>query len=126
MDQSRCVLIVDDDADSRQLTEILLRQELSGIPCEIGHAEDGLQAVARCQRADVVVMILDMHLPRLDGAAVLRAIKGLPNRPRVIAWTADPAALKHAADHGADHSIDKGRDLRELTTAVAACLVAAS
>ena len=66
------VLVVDDERDVRELIGRVL--ELAGI--EVAYAADGaeaLQALRRDARPDAVV--LDVQMPRVDGWAVLEAIR---------------------------------------------------
>ena len=77
----RTVLVVDDDADTRQgLCEIL---EDEGYRCEM--ADDGSEALGLLddtpQRVDVV--LLDLMMPRMDGWTVLRRMEADPKLRRV-------------------------------------------
>jgi carbon storage regulator CsrA len=71
----RRALLVEDDANERELLAGFLR--LSGFDVEV--AEDGvcaLEMLKRAVRPDLV--ILDMHMPRMDGRATLFAIRDNP------------------------------------------------
>lgn len=73
--QVRRALLVEDDRDQRELLATLLR--LSGV--EVDTAGDGLDALHYLRshrRPDVV--LLDMGLPRCDGAATVRSIRRDP------------------------------------------------
>jgi anti-anti-sigma factor len=74
------VLVVDDDEGVRTTTCEILQS--AGY--DIAGAEDGEQALALLG-ADVHAMVLDLHLPKLDGLAVLDA---LPSAPPVIVVSA--------------------------------------
>jgi two-component system, chemotaxis family, response regulator Rcp1 len=82
----RILLVEDNEADSRLLQEAL---RASGLPCQVRVAEDGDQALGfLCQdgahttapRLDII--ILDLHLPKLDGHEVLRTLRATPSGTR--------------------------------------------
>lgn len=66
------VLVVDDDANERQLLAGLLQMD----GCRVETAKDGLEAIAFLQHGGVPdVVLLDMQMPRLDGKETLNAIR---------------------------------------------------
>lgn len=83
------VLIADDNRTVRR--GLRLRLENAGGITVIGEAATGTDAVtiAHAERADVVLM--DLHMPGMDGLAATRALLGAhsPQRPRVIMITSD-------------------------------------
>jgi CheY-like chemotaxis protein len=119
------ILLVDDDPALRQLTRSLLDFAFEHVDHEVLEAADGVDALAQCDANDVSVMVLDMHMPKLDGHGVLQALATRPSRPQVVAWTADPIALHAAAAEGADASVQKANDINDLTDAVRSCLLLA-
>jgi two-component system chemotaxis response regulator CheY len=119
------ILLVDDDPALRQLTRSLLDFAFEHVDHEVLEAADGVDALAQCERTDVSVMVLDMHMPNLDGHGVLQALSEKESRPQVVAWTADPIALKAATYEGADASVQKAGDINNLTDAVRSCLLLA-
>ncbi len=69
-------LLVEDDLNESELLAGYLR--MSGF--EVDTAEDGLKAMihlGQCNRPDVVLM--DMHMPRMDGAQTIQSIRKDPN-----------------------------------------------
>lgn len=71
----RKALLVDDDANERELLAGLLR--LSGYEVDI--AEDGMEAMtylSEHDRPDCV--LLDMQMPRMDGQSTISAIRSMP------------------------------------------------
>jgi CheY-like chemotaxis protein len=119
------ILLVDDDPALRQLTRTLLDFAFEHVAHEVLEAADGVDALAQCERTAVSVMVLDMHMPKLDGHGVLAALSAKATRPQVVAWTADPIALRAAAVEGADASVQKASDINDLTEAVRSCLLLA-
>ncbi|PWB79639.1 MAG: hypothetical protein C3F08_06275 [Candidatus Methylomirabilota bacterium] len=68
------VLIVDDNPTNR----LILRRTLQMWGISVGEAAGGEEALAllRAPQADYQVVLLDYHMPGMDGAAVARAIRG--------------------------------------------------
>jgi signal transduction histidine kinase/ActR/RegA family two-component response regulator len=82
------VLLVDDHPMNRELGAALLT--LMG--CEVELAENGLQAVEAATHGAFDVILMDVHMPQMDGLAAARAIRGLPSAAAdvpIIAMTAD-------------------------------------
>jgi two-component system response regulator AlgR len=119
------ILLVDDDPALRQLTRVLLDIAFEHVDHEVLEASDGVDALEQCERNNVAVMVLDMHMPRLDGQGVLQALAARNPRPQVVAWTADPIALRTASAEGADATVQKANDINDLTNAVRSCLLLA-
>lgn len=71
-------LIVDDVPQVRRR----IAAELQGLGAEIVEAEDGLDALAALERTRVDVIVSDVRMPRMDGLALLRALR--PPEPPVI------------------------------------------
>jgi len=65
------ILVADDRATSREL----VRNALEGSGYEVFEASDGVEALeqARLLRPDAI--ILDLHMPRLDGFGVIAALR---------------------------------------------------
>jgi CheY-like chemotaxis protein len=57
------VLVVDDEPSHRRLLRLLLEE--AGYAVEL--AADGVQALQVLERSSVQVMLLDLHMPRMDG-----------------------------------------------------------
>jgi two-component system, sensor histidine kinase len=82
------VLVVDDIATNRMVAANYLRL-LGARPAE---AAAGAEAVAQVSAGEVDLVLLDMNMPGMDGAATLRAIRLLPGGVGalpVVALTAD-------------------------------------
>ena len=82
------ILIVDDDK--------ALRESLEETVAALGHrplsAASGSEALARLQRQPVEAVLLDLHLPDMDGIEVLRRLREKPKRPLVVILTAFASA----------------------------------
>lgn len=70
------VLVVDDDREIRET----LRCVLEDAGYEVIEAADGMQAVAALEAAtEPLTMLLDLMMPRLDGAGVLQRLSERPD-----------------------------------------------
>ncbi len=82
------LLVVDDNPTNRLVASAIL----GAMGAEIQTANDGLDGLEALRRADYDVVLMDIHMPRLDGAGALAAIRageaGRTDLP-VIALTAD-------------------------------------
>lgn len=68
------ILLADDDPSVRALVaDVLATQDY-----EVVAAEDGVAALALFQKGKYDLLILDVHMPRLEGPELLEAIRALP------------------------------------------------
>ncbi len=67
------ILIVDDNADNRQILVRLLKS----LGFEVDAAEDGAQAVDITQRTQPDLIFMDLVMPIKDGFAAIREVRGL-------------------------------------------------
>lgn len=74
-----CVLIVDDDAATRDLLERFLGKE--GFP--VRSAPDGRAGLDLARRLRPRVILLDVTMPRMDGWSVLRTLKSDPELSKI-------------------------------------------
>jgi CheY-like chemotaxis protein len=78
------ILLVDDDPESAEPLALLL--EIEGY--RVSKAANGSEALRRLKaEADIALVILDCHMPDMDGGTVLRSIRedtGLCDLPVVI------------------------------------------
>jgi CheY-like chemotaxis protein/signal transduction histidine kinase len=91
------VLVVEDDPVQRVAT----RQKLGplALTSEIDEAADGQIALGMLARRPYDVVLLDLHMPGLDGYAVAEKIRREPgpNRAvRIVAYTSEPGHLARA------------------------------
>lgn len=116
------VLLVDDHPVNRLVGLELLARE----GCEVTCAVSGTQAlsVARAGRFDLV--LLDLHMPELDGGTAARLLRGAGFEGTIALFTADVLAAREQVKEGGavDRVLAKPfsrRELRDvLSTAVAA------
>lgn len=82
------ILLVDDNATNRQVAKLFLAR----LQCEIVEAANGVEALERLGSQPFDVVLLDVHMPVMDGCETIRHIRSShqpwSNLP-VIALTAD-------------------------------------
>ncbi|MBC7724483.1 MAG: response regulator transcription factor [Burkholderiaceae bacterium] len=115
----RVAVIVEDDADIRQLLETILTQGgFQVIAC--GNGQDGIDAV---RRFDPVVVTLDVNMPGMDGFEVARRVRAFSST-YIIMLTAlnDEIDTLRGLDAGADDFLTKPFRPRELRARIEAML----
>ncbi|MCI0475235.1 MAG: response regulator, partial [Anaerolineales bacterium] len=70
-DQSRRVLVADDDEDNRRLTVEYLRRARY----DVVEARDGVEALQIAREKNPLLILLDIRMPNLDGIAALHALR---------------------------------------------------
>ena len=119
MDDLGVAVVIEDDADVRNLLEGVLTQ--AGF--EVHTAEDGRAGVEVVRSKQANVVTLDIGLPDIDGFEVLRRIRNFSNAYVVMLTgrTEEPDLLS-ALNAGADDYIAKPFRPRELRARVAAMM----
>jgi CheY-like chemotaxis protein len=83
----RRVLIVDDDAHAREALRSLLEDE----GYDVRTAADGIAALAQLSHFCADIVVADVRMPRMDGAALYDALRAWPGvRPKLIFVSAGP------------------------------------
>jgi CheY-like chemotaxis protein len=119
----RSVLVVDDDPINRAVA--------AGLLGRLGHkttlADGGEAGVKAASEADFDILLMDLHMPGIDGLETARRIRALPATGRrgqipVVALTADLSedTLQHCALAGIDKVLSKPLQLESLRRALAA------
>ena len=115
------ILIADDDRDIRDLLRILLVKEGYGVL----EASDGKKALSLLEenRQDVVLLILDIMMPRMDGLQAAAAIRNLTDAPILFLTARSSDADKTAAyATGGDDYITKPFHATDLLLKIRAML----
>jgi len=89
------ILIVEDDENIRDMLQTALEMKAY----RLSFASDGLEALELLQTITPSLVLLDLHLPRMDGYAVLEILeRQWPElSPRIIITTADAQAAARLA-----------------------------
>jgi CheY-like chemotaxis protein len=116
------IAIVDDDPDVRLLARTLIDIELADVQHHVTEVADGPAAIDLCDREWVDVLVLDLHMPEMNGQEVIRNLCVAEGAPYIVAWSADAEALRAAVKHGAHATVTKGTDGADLLRAVRDCL----
>jgi two-component system chemotaxis response regulator CheY len=103
-------LIVDDSKVIRRVA----RHILETLDFSVDEAEDGRQALSRCQAKMPDVILLDWNMPVMGGMEFLRTLRQQPadTQPKVVFCTTenDAAHIRAALDAGADEYVMKPFD----------------
>jgi two-component system response regulator len=121
------ILLVEDDPDDVQLTEIALRD--AQVPNRLDVVEDGNQALQFLRREHPYerahtpdLILLDLNLPRVDGREVLRTIKDDPDLRRipvvVLTTSSDEIDIRDSYAAHANSFITKPVDFDEFLRAI--------
>lgn len=112
------VVVVDDDRDVREVVCVALgadpRIEV------VARAHEGAEAVRCVEKHNPDVVVMDVHMPMLDGVAATEQILGSHPDVSVVALTGsvDPETITRMILAGAKGYAVKGSDPRELADAV--------
>lgn len=112
------VLIVDDHSLLRQGLSQLLSLE-SDIDV-IGTAQDGDEAITKCQELKPDVVLMDINMPKVNGIQALRRIKDIGFKAKVIMLTIhdDREYLYETMNLGAEGYVLKDTDSESLVDAI--------
>jgi DNA-binding NarL/FixJ family response regulator len=119
-DQRRItVVIVDDDGPFLES----LRRAVDEQPrcAVVGTAENGLEAIELVDELQPEVVVIDLHMPLLDGVSAVASMRHDHPVLRLIAITADSSPDLHRAveEAGADAVLMKDELIQELGSTIA-------
>ena len=117
------VLVIDDEAPILRA----LRINLTARKFEVSTAADGTSGLAAMARDRPDVLILDLGLPDMDGADVIRGVRGWTTTPIIVlsAWGQESQKVA-ALDAGADDYVTKPFGMDELLARLRAAVRRAS
>jgi len=120
------VLLADDDAPFLEaLTPLIERQPELAV---VGTALDGLAAIELAEELSPDAVVIDLHMPQLDGVSAVARLRRDHPSMCVIALTADEHRALHDAvtEAGADAVLMKGEFVDVLVERLAAAKAATS
>ncbi|MBT4048289.1 MAG: sigma-54-dependent Fis family transcriptional regulator [Nitrospina sp.] len=82
--ESKKILIVDDESEMRVALETTLKREKFQLTC----AEDGKQALDKMEDDDFDLILTDVRMPKVNGLELLRAVKERSPKTQVVMMTA--------------------------------------
>ena len=114
------ILLADDAPANRELVRIIL----SGWGVELDTVCDGAEAVEAASRGDYDLVLMDVHMPVMDGMDATRAIRALGGARAavpILALTANvqPDQIEACAQAGMDGHVGKPIQIGELIAAIA-------
>lgn len=115
----KTILIVEDDANIRELLHLYLEQE----GYHIETAQDGADGLRMFKRVHPDLVLLDLMMPVMDGTQMIRELRGFSKTP-VIILTAKGEVFDKVAllELGADDYITKPFEMREVIARVRAVM----
>lgn len=115
-----CILVVEDDKNTRKLMETVLRQ--SGY--EVILAQDGIDALDKMDNHHVDLAVVDLMMPRMNGYEFTETLrKGNNNLPILMVTAKEtPADKKKGFLVGTDDYMVKPVDEEEMILRIAALL----
>ena len=84
---ARRILVVEDNPVNRRVATRMLER----MGCQVEHAENGAEAVARCQKKGYDLIFMDVHMPEMDGLEAtsrIRKAEAEGRRTPIVAMTA--------------------------------------
>ncbi|MDP2763891.1 MAG: response regulator, partial [Brevundimonas sp.] len=117
------ILVADDAAANRELAVAIL----GGLGVTVETVEDGAQAVEAARAGGYDLILMDVHMPVMDGLDATRAIRALdgePGRVPIVALTANvqPEQAMRCREAGMDDHVGKPIQVAELLRVIAARL----
>lgn len=114
------ILVVDDDAEMRELLLDVLRQD----GYEVAEAKDGAEAVLALRARPFDVIVMDKNMPGPSGLDLLPGFRRVCPASRIIMMTAfgDVPSYMEAVEKGAVEFLFKPFRMEEMKAAIAKAL----
>ncbi len=121
-ERSAHILVVDDHPVNRELAVTLLGL----LGCTSDAAENGAEAVEAMQRKAYDAVLMDVHMPVMDGVAAtlaIRALCGAAGRTPIVGLSADvmPESVDRCRAAGMNDHLGKPVSLAKLQTSLSRC-----
>ena len=114
------VVLADDDAGYLESLRLLVEQQPWLSIVAVAH--DGLEALERVDELNPDAVVIDLHMPRLDGVSAVTRLRHDHGSLCLIALTGDTDPMLHRAaeEAGADTVLLKGQMLDGLSDRIVA------
>ena len=107
------MLVVDDNEHFRFL--VAQAAKIDGRVAAIGEAEQGVDAITMCSMHHPDVVVLDLHMPKMDGLEAIQGIRGVSPESKIIAWSGFDASFgEDAVMLGADDHVSKSVPISQV------------
>ena len=117
-DRATQILVADDHEDTR----VILRHYFEAMGFEVREACDGEETLAELNESLPDAVVLDIQMPKVDGIAVLRAVRedGALQRVPILALSAHALSdeVRQIREAGADAYLSKPADPKSVVAAV--------
>lgn len=114
MKSQHVVLVVEDEPSVADVMCTWL--ELGQFRVHVAH--DGVEGLAAAERIEPCVLVLDLHLPLLNGGTLARRLRARGNQVPIVVVSSDPQARATADEIGAVAFIPKAFGLPRLLSVV--------
>ncbi|GAA0652658.1 PAS domain S-box protein [Brevundimonas lenta] len=114
------ILVADDAATNRELLSVIL----AGLGMAADTVRDGAEAVAAASSGDYDLILMDVHMPVMDGLAATRALRAMPGavgRTPIVALSANVQRdqVEACLAAGMDGHVGKPIQIADLAHAIA-------
>jgi two-component system response regulator ResD len=123
LEQTREILVVEDDRAIRRLLRMVLQRE----GYVVQEAADGVEAVLKLGLSNYDVIVLDLMMPNLDGFAFISTLaeRDAARLKRIIVTSAaSPSVIEGRMRGTPFDTVSKPFDLTDLVSRVRACITA--
>ena len=110
-------LVAEDDAVNQMVVDALLKN----LGCDVTLVEHGEEALLQAQKADYDIILMDLHMPHMDGFQAASLLREEGNETPVVALTANilPETPRACLDAGMNDYLSKPVTLENLQAALA-------
>jgi DNA-binding response OmpR family regulator len=110
------LLYADDEPGLRDL----VTNHLSLEGYDVETAADGKEAIEWMAKAKFDIVLLDLHMPKLDGVGVLKHMqeKGIQSKLIILTGDGNPHLVSECAKYGAQDYLTKPYNYHELVEAI--------
>ena len=114
------VLVIEDDAQLRQVMGIFLRSLGAEVLAEISDGVAALEHLAAQDNDPPDLILTDCQMPRMDGISLVRHLRARGDRTPVIMISGqhDPRVVELAYEAGVDHYLPKPLSADTLTLVI--------